>query len=66
MAIKKVIKDDNIAEIMQIIIKVHHKHPDLPVMQILDNVIGLNDYAKMTNEQLLEQLHKFYAQEIKR
>jgi hypothetical protein len=62
---KKEIKDENFAEILQIVIKVHHKYPDTPLMVILDNAIGLNDYSKMTDEQLLEQLTKFYGIEIK-
>jgi hypothetical protein len=62
---KKEIKDENFAEILQIVIKVHHKRPDTPLMEILDNAIGLNDYSKMTDEQLLEQLTKFYGIEIK-
>jgi hypothetical protein len=66
MAIKKIIKDENIAEIMQVIIKVHHKYPDMSMMEILDNAIGLNDYSQMTDEHLLEQLNKFYAIELKK
>lgn len=63
---KNRIKSETIAEIMQVIIKVHGKFPDLRFMQILGNVYGVNDPYAMTDEQLLEQLTKFYAQEIKR
>ena len=62
----KRIKSETIASIIQIVIRVHHAHPELSLMEILDNAIGLNDYSKMTDEQLLEQLEKFYAIENKR
>lgn len=58
-------KSEDFAEIMQIMIKVHGKFPELRFMQILGNVFGVNDPYQMTNEQLLEQLDQFYAQEIK-
>lgn len=63
---KKIIKDENFAEIMQIMIRVHGKHPDLRFMQILGNVYGVNDPYQMTDEQLLEQLEQFYATELKK
>ena len=54
MALKKIIKSENIAEIMQVMIKVHHKYPELRFMQIIENVAGLNDLYHMTDEHLLE------------
>jgi hypothetical protein len=63
---KKIINSENFAEIMQIMIKVHHKHPELRFMQIIGNVLGINDPYYTTNEQLLELLHQFYATEIKK
>lgn len=63
---KKIIQKENIAEIMQIIIKVNNKHPELRFMQILENIAGVNDLYYMTDEQLLDELTKFYGIEIKR
>jgi DNA-directed RNA polymerase delta subunit len=63
---KKIIQQENIAEIMQTIIKVHHKHPELRFMQIIENVAGVSDLYHMQDEHLLEQLNKFYATELKK
>ena len=63
---KRIIQQENIAEIMQVIIKVHHAHPELRFMQILGNVFGLSDPYNMTDEQLLTELIKFYGYEIRR
>ncbi len=65
---KKQIKDENIAEIMQIVIKVHGRHPELSFMQILNLAAGnddLIDLLEMSDVTLLEELHKFYGTEIK-
>ncbi len=64
--IKKLIEKENLAEIIQIILKVHGKNPELSFMQILGNVFGVNDPTCMTDEQLIEQLNIFYAHEIER
>jgi hypothetical protein len=63
---KKIIKSENIAEIMQVIIKVHLAHPELRFMQIIENVAGVNDLYHMSDEELLETLSKFYAHEKRR
>ena len=57
---KKQIKDENFAEIMQKMIKIHHKSPELRFMQLIINAIGVNDPYYMEDEQLLEQLKDCY------
>lgn len=63
---KKQIKDETVAEIMQVIIKVHGKHPELRFMQILGNVYGAIDPYYIEDNYLLEELNNFYAYEIKK
>jgi len=66
MSMKKIIKDENFAEIIQVMIKVRGKHPELRFMQLLGNVLGVNDPYYLEDEDLLDELKKFYATEIKK
>jgi hypothetical protein len=38
----------------------HTKHPELRLMQMVINAIGVNDAYNMTDEQLLESLEDTY------
>ena len=59
---KKLIQDENFAEIMQKLIKLHNKpkYSKLRFMQLLQNCFGTNDPYYVTDEQLLELLEETY------
>ena len=63
MAIRKQIREEeDFAEIIQKIIKIHHKEDfkDLTFNQIICRAVGINDPYSVTNEQLLESLEDTY------
>ena len=60
---KKIIQDENFAEILQILIKVHHEYPKMTLFKILENVAGISDLMSISDEDLLARLSSFYAYE---
>jgi len=54
MAIKKIIKKENLAEILQYVIKIHGKDPLLSFGDILAIIYGANNPQDLSDEQVLE------------
>jgi len=53
-------KNEDFVEIMQYMIKIHHKYPELRFMQILGNTSGAIDQYYIEDTTLLELLKEDY------